>query len=223
MTPREHPRRERDPYQTVAPWYDRLIEPLNVKLKDIALATCPAGRGDAVLDVGCGTGTLLERYLARGCEVWGLDGSPAMLKVARGRLGSQAGLVLGDGGLMPFADDSFDVVTVTMMLHELRPRTRTAVLNDMARVVRPSGRILLVDYCAGPLKPSPRAYLLRGLITSIEAFAGGEHFAGFRHFMKHGGVSALARSHSLREESCRIVGGGNLALCVLRRENRDDS
>ena len=204
-----------DPYRTVARFYDLLIEPANVKLKDIGVTMAPPEPGLTLLDVGCGTGTMLERYAAGGCEVTGLDASAAMLAQARRRLGPGAHLHLGDAARMPFADAAFDLVVMTMVLHEMPPQLRSAVLAEAIRVLDPQGRLLLIDYAAGPWR-FPKGWLLKAFVTTVEALAGAEHFRGYRHFLRHGGLPALARRHELQVAHRRVIGGGNLELCVLR-------
>jgi len=209
----------RDSYRFVARWYDHVIEPLNRKLKSIALRVAPPLPGARVLDVGCGTGTMLELYRAAGCQLWGLDASPAMLRVARHRLGDAAELCHGDAASMPYEDEFFDWVVLTLMLHELSVAPRAAILAEVARVVAPTGRVLIVDYADGSIR-SARGYLLKGLITVIERIAGGEHWKGYRHWLQSGAAAVHGPSAGLEVVSERLLGDGNLAVTVLRR--RDD-
>jgi SAM-dependent methyltransferase len=205
----------RDAYRAPALWYDHLIEPLLRGAKDSALEQCPVAGHMAVLDVGCGTGTMLERFGRGGCELWGIDASPAMLARARARLGPSARLHCGDAEQMPFADDRFDVVTCTMMLHELAASARDAVMREAIRVVRRDGRLLLVDYTARPAR-SVLGLLHRAAIVVIERGAGGEHWAGYRTFVAAGGLEALAERHGLRTLAQRRIGNGNLMICVAQ-------
>ena len=84
-----------DNYRRLARWQDAALEPLNAPLRDIAVGMVSPRPGMRVLDVGCGTGTQLARYVAAGCLVAGVDVSPAMLGRARERLGESADLHLG--------------------------------------------------------------------------------------------------------------------------------
>ncbi|MBW2455650.1 MAG: class I SAM-dependent methyltransferase [Deltaproteobacteria bacterium] len=206
---------QRDSYQAIARWYDILIEPLNRKLKLMMLRFARPEPGAVVLDVGCGTGTLLELYLDAGCEAWGLDASQAMLAVARRRLGDRAQLRDGDATAMPFPDERFDWVAFSMVLHEMSPDTRLAVLAEARRVLRRQGHILVVDYHDAPVRRA-QGWLLKGMTTAIERMAGGDHWAGYRHFMAHGAMDGLAADAQLEVERQRVVGDGNLAISVLR-------
>ncbi len=98
--------------------------------------------GERVLDVGCGTGRYLEWLMDLGLDVQGLDASPDMLAVARGRLAGRLGLVRlmqGDAARLPFQDASVDLVYAVTTL-EFLPDPQTA-LKEMARVA--SGRVFV--------------------------------------------------------------------------------
>lgn len=173
----------------------------------------------SVLDVGCGTGTHLDLYQSAGCEVFGIDSSPAMLDVARHKLGPQAELHQGDAAHMPYENGTFDLVMVTLTLHEMPPQTRSAVLDEMTRVLKPGGRILVIDYHPGPLR-FPKGWFTKALITIIEFLAGWEHFRNQRHFLRSGGAPTLADQHGLSISESKIVTGGNLGLYLLNQGSR---
>jgi len=85
-----------DPYEKSARKYDIFVELFNRALRQIGMDMYPPVAGMIVLDVGCGTGTTLNLYQKAGCNIFGIDSSPAMLSVARNKLNSQAELLLGD-------------------------------------------------------------------------------------------------------------------------------
>ncbi|MDI1462878.1 methyltransferase domain-containing protein [Catellatospora sp. KI3] len=99
-------------------------------------------RGRRVLDAGCGAGPLSEALRARGAVVTGFDSSPAMVELARERLGPDADLRVADLSLpLPFADGTFDDVVVSLVLHYLQDWK--APLAELRRVLKPGGRLLL--------------------------------------------------------------------------------
>jgi len=102
--------------------------------------------GDRVLDVGCGTGILLEAIAAAYPEAGlsGIDASSEMLRVARGRLGEQADLRQAGAHELPWEDRSFDLVICSSVLHYLRGPE--AALAEMRRVLRPAGTVVITDW-----------------------------------------------------------------------------
>ena len=113
-------------------WYERPAM--------IGLAGDVAGR--RILDAGCGSGALFDALRAKGAVVTGFDGSPAMLDLARQRLGDDADLQVADlGRPLPFADGGFDDVVASLVLHYFKDWT--APLAELRRVLKPGGRLLL--------------------------------------------------------------------------------
>lgn len=106
----------------------------------LGLAGEVAGR--RILDAGCGSGPLSAALSAKGAVVTGFDSSPAMLELARQRLGESADLHLADlSRPLPFADDSFDDVVAALVLHYLEDWS--APLAELRRVLKPGGRLIL--------------------------------------------------------------------------------
>ncbi len=109
---------------------------------------CSQASGD-VLEVAIGTGRNLP-YYPHGAHLTGIEFSPAMLELAR-RQADQLGLVvdlrLGDAQALDLPDASFDAVVCTLSLCAI-PDERRAVA-EMKRVLRPGGRLLLLDHVAG--------------------------------------------------------------------------
>lgn len=105
------------------------------------------GPGQAVLDVGCGTGALLRalREVEPTARLRGVDLTPAMLRVAARKLARGAGLAAADAVALPFADGSFDLVVSTSSFHYWADPV--AGLSEMARVARPGGRLVVTDWC----------------------------------------------------------------------------
>lgn len=105
---------------------------------------------EKVLDAGCGTGTLLMalkgRYPTVSAE-W-LDPDESALDLAKrksGRKGLDIKLHLGFMEEMPFEEDSFDIVVSTLALHHVNPEKKLQAFMECRRVLRPTGRMMLVD------------------------------------------------------------------------------
>jgi ubiquinone/menaquinone biosynthesis C-methylase UbiE len=127
--------------------------------------------GDRCLEIGCGGGVLLERVLTAGAgSVAGLDHSPDMLALSMKRNAEalateRLALKLGDASSIPWADQSFDAVfTANMFFYVEDP---AAVLDEVFRVLRPGGR-LVIHTAPGPLpRPSLKKWWV--LIPMISA------------------------------------------------------
>lgn len=104
-------------------------------------------QGERVLDVGCGTGVLLERIVDRYPDVraTGADLSPAMLAQARRRLPPRVTLEVADAEALPFPANSFDLVLSLSSFH-FWPAPRLA-LAELGRVLRPGGQLVITDWC----------------------------------------------------------------------------
>ena len=130
-------------YDDFAGWYERergrgyhqLIDDLEVELVE------RYGRGADVLEVGCGTGLILERVAGFANRAVGIDLSPGMLAHARSR-----GLDVAEASAteLPYPDASFDVVYSFKVLAHVED-IRTA-MREMARVTRPGGHVLAEFY-----------------------------------------------------------------------------
>jgi len=106
--------------------------------------------GLRVLDVACGTGHLLRMLgaaLPSGTKLFGVDLSPHYIARAREVLPRDLdiSLICDNAESLPFLDGSFDVVTSVYLLHEIPAEVRTRVLQEIARVVRPGGTVVVAD------------------------------------------------------------------------------
>lgn len=204
----------KDPYKKIAKTYDRYVEPSIAVIRQIGMKMYPPREGIHVLDVGCGTGTNLMLYHEAGCNVFGIDLSPTMVEVAQKKLGNRAEIRLGDASKMPYSDDSFDLVTGFLTLHEMPSQIRPAVISEMVRVMKHGGRILLIDYHLGPIR-FPKGWMYKAIILFFEIMAGREHFRNYRDFLSRNCLPNLISKKNLRVSNEKIVSGGNIALFLL--------
>jgi ubiquinone/menaquinone biosynthesis C-methylase UbiE len=108
--------------------------------------------GESVLDVGCGTGTLAmaaKRHVGATGNVYGIDASPEMIARAKTKA-RKAALDIDFKNesieALAFPDAQFDVVLSTLMLHHLPRKVRERSAREMRRVLKPGGRLLVVDF-----------------------------------------------------------------------------
>jgi len=110
----------------------------------------------SVLDIGCGTGALLSLIQEQNktAQVFGIDLSGEMIKIAKAKLGKDVDLRVSDSEKLPFKNESFDVVTCTFSFHHYP--NALIVLSEMRRVLKKSGKLIVAD----PLAPAPLRQLL---------------------------------------------------------------
>lgn len=147
------------------PFYDPIVKLLGVDaLRERLIEYARIRPGHRVLDIGCGTGTLVVRIkrLHPDAEVVGLDPDPKAL--ARGRRKAERAAVsvrfdLGFSDDLPYPDASFDRVVSSFMLHHLEPGEKKATLHQVRRVLKPGGILHLLDF--GGAGSPPHGFLAR--------------------------------------------------------------
>jgi len=203
----------RDEFVRLAPFYDFVTLPIRgLRHRVVELAAPPPGA--RILDVATGTGAQAFAFAAAGAgEVVGVDLSPAMLAIARrrNRFGSVSFLE-ADAAALPCPDASFDLACISFGLHEMPADTRRAAVREMARVTRPSGSIVVVDYVL------PRNALAAALVDRLVGLYEGEHYAGFvrsdlREMLEAGGVVVTA-------EHLAVLGAVRIMIGVVPRRGR---
>ncbi|MCR2812557.1 bifunctional demethylmenaquinone methyltransferase/2-methoxy-6-polyprenyl-1,4-benzoquinol methylase UbiE [Microbacterium sp. zg.Y1090] len=137
-------------FDEVAPAYDRTNTALslgNDKLWRVATTRAVAPRpGQRILDLAAGTGASSVALAASGAEVVAADFSPGMIAEGRRRHGAVPNLsfVEADATALPFADDTFDAVTISFGLRNVADPQKA--LAEMLRVTAPGGRIVVCEF-----------------------------------------------------------------------------
>jgi ubiquinone/menaquinone biosynthesis C-methylase UbiE len=169
-------------------------------LRERTVSLARLAPGEAVLDVGCGTGSLalaVKRRVGPAGTVCGIDPSPEMLACAR-RKAERAGMDIafenGWAQELPFGACHFDCVLATVMLHHLPRPAREAAAGEMRRVLKPGGRVLAIDFA------KPRR-MRKG------------HFARFH---RHGHVDLPDLEALLRGAGLSIVKSGAVGMNGLQ-------
>lgn len=112
---------------------------------------CNAERGQKVLDLACGSGTLAIwlKMTSPGAKVTGVDGDPKILSIARRKAGRSGADVRFDAGMsdaLPFVDGSFDRVVSSLFFHHLTRGEKLQALKEVKRVLRPRGELHVADW-----------------------------------------------------------------------------
>lgn len=138
-----------------------LAEPTNCREYVAMHQHLGVGPGVRLLDIACGSGLAVELAAARGATCAGIDASHRLVAVARDRT-PEADLRVGDMHALPWADESFDVVTSFRGIWGTTPDA----VAEVRRVLRPGGRMGLTVW--GHIKASPGAWALRPFTLATE-------------------------------------------------------
>jgi demethylmenaquinone methyltransferase/2-methoxy-6-polyprenyl-1,4-benzoquinol methylase len=160
-------------FDLLAPFYNIMTVPL-VRVRHQVVAFANASKGSTVLDVATGTGQQAFAFAKHGYDVIGVELTESMIEI--GRKHNKDGLVkfeAADATHLQFQENNFDVSCVSFALHDMPPRIREKVLQEMVRVTKPGGIIIIVDY------DLPRNKIGRALIYHLIALYEGKYYKQF--------------------------------------------
>ena len=176
--------------------YSTIIDPLLSNLRAYTVKFSGMKAGDRVLDVCCGTGDQVFHYAQAGIMATGIDLDLNMLKLARkdkrNRDLKGVSFQRADAQELPFKDNVFDSVSISLALHEKEREARDNIISEMKRVVKRGGALLFLDFQV-PLPRKPFSYLVR----AIEFFAGRNHHRCFKDYLVQGGLEVLLARNRL--------------------------
>jgi demethylmenaquinone methyltransferase / 2-methoxy-6-polyprenyl-1,4-benzoquinol methylase len=223
-----------DLFAAIAPRYDLINDLQSLGLhrywKRALIKMAGIKPGDRALDLCCGTGDIAFALQATGADVVGIDFSPAMLAVAEERaknIRAAAGparlqFLCADALKIPFPDGSFDVVTVGYGLRNLASWERG--LEEMARVARPGGRLLALEF-GKPENKIWRAIYFAGLkffvplfgkIFCKDASTYAYIFESLRDYPAQSGVAAKLEALHCHDIQVRHLLGGAMSIHFAR-------
>jgi len=186
--------------------------------------------GDAVLDVACGTGDLTQLFAHTGAaKVVGVDFTPAMLEVARRKLGRESGVVRskvsyeeGDAQSLRFEDANFDVVSIAFGIRNVAEPARA--LAEFARVLRPGGRLVILEFEGRPANPVVRWFndvYCRRIMPITATLISGDKSGAYRYlpasvwtFMTRAELESAVRDSGFTDVTSRSL---SMGICVCYR------
>ncbi|MEK6951791.1 MAG: methyltransferase domain-containing protein [Nanoarchaeota archaeon] len=148
-------------------------------------------RGEKILDVGCGTGKLLDKINSlNNCprELVGIDISEGMINIAREKRPKNLSFFVSDAGELSFEDDYFDAVINATSFHHYPEQER--VLKEMYRVLKPAGKLYLADLSFS--YPPGLVYLMAPVINFIEGPAKVNSRRKMKEMFKENGFEVLS-------------------------------
>ena len=173
--------------------------------------------GETVLDLAAGTGTSSQPFADRGALVVPCDFSLGMLKVGKEHR-PHLPFTAGDGTRLPFADDTFDAVTISFGLRNIVDPD--AGLREMLRVTRPGGRLVVCEFSHPTLAPFRAVYLryLMGALPTVARTVSSNPDAyvylaeSIRAWPDQAGLAARLQQAGWRDVRWRDLSGGIVAL-----------
>ncbi len=194
--------------------YDPLLGTVLRPLRQAIINRIPLSKDSEILDLCCGTGDQLMLLARKGfTRLHGLDLSADMLEVAR-KTTFPISFHLSDATDTPFPDGSFDVIIISLALHEKDPVTRDRVLREAARLLRGDGRLIIADYFIDRRTFFPSKWI----ITLVERIAGGEHWNNFKDYRQRGAVPKIIPGDVLKiTDAQRLISNG-FAVWTLEKD-----
>jgi ubiquinone/menaquinone biosynthesis C-methylase UbiE len=198
--------------------YSNLVDPLLSDIRDFVLDFAGMTAEDRVLDICCGTGAQVIRYGMNGIEAVGIDSDPNMLKAAsKNKSKTQLTNIsfhLADATDLPFSEGYFTYSSIMFGLHDKEKPIRDRVIGEMKRVVKNKGRFIFVDFEV-PLPMNKWGIFAR----TIEFFVGGDHYRGFKSYIKGGGLPVILKEHNLRNIQKMLFAGGLIGVTKAINDN----
>ena len=158
-------------FDEVAPRYDVVNDLLSLgqtrRWRKVVVDAVDAAPHQRVLDLAAGTGTSAEPYADAGVDVVACDFSLGMLRVGKRRR-PDIDFIAGDATNLPFADNSFDAVTISFGLRNVNDPHRA--LQEMLRVTKPGGRLVVAEF-SSPVNPLWRTMYLEYLMRALPEIA----------------------------------------------------
>ena len=169
----KQPREVASMFDSIASRYDLTNDVISLgqdrRWRRATVRAVDAWPGDRVLDLAAGTGTSSEPFAAAGVRVVPCDFSVGMLAVGKVRR-PDLPFLAGDAMHLPFADDSFDAVTMSFGLRNVADPD--LALREMLRVTRPGGRLVICEFSTptwAPFRTVYLEYLMRALPRVADA------------------------------------------------------
>ena len=191
----------------IAPYfYNYFIDPLLDGSSRKIVNTVPSGV--RILDLACGTGSLVIKLAPKSLHVTGVDIDPYTIRFAKRNNPKNTDFQIGDAtDLSSFSNKQFDVVIMSMAWHQFRKEQREIIMNEVVRI---GSKILISDYSY----PSPYGFK-KLLVKTIERLAGSDHFRNFKTYMAEGGMSNTGEKYNLKAVEIGNSGAGIFTLFLF--------
>lgn len=194
-------------------WFYKLaIDPLTQGLRRKVLDLIP--QGSSVLDIACGTGSLVFDIARTASRITGIDLNPGKIAYGNNRA-AKLGLkhvrfIQADAThLKSIFPVPFDIVVMSLAVHQFPEPLRTQILTEAIGISR---QLVLADYSV------PRPSSLPGLVAlTLEKMAGGEHYAAYQTYLAAGGLPGILNKLNLPVS--KTISAGSGVFTVVKTNN----
>jgi demethylmenaquinone methyltransferase/2-methoxy-6-polyprenyl-1,4-benzoquinol methylase len=193
--------------------YNRLIDPLLASVRSRLIFH--AGEGQKVLDVASGTGELVRGLHKKSSYVAGVDIEGEMIEYSRMKAAdsekeSMEFFRADARELSIFSDNSFNIATMSLALHQFNTQDRPIILSEIFRI---ADELVIADYSY----PLPEG-LKKVAVKIAERIAGKEHYQNFKTFMKEGGTKEITEKHGYTCIHTEASGSGIFSIYKIQKK-----
>ncbi len=195
-----------------AKYYDKFLHLFVWRIRKKVLQIVKKNQYKNILDVCCGTGNQLKLLKKHGIEGTGIDLSKAMLEVAESGK-TQVKCYEQDAEKIDFSDRSFDMTMTTFALHEKSNSSARKILNEMIRLTKKNGHLIIVDFSIN----DQTSYIAKKGISFIESRAGDDHYKHFKEYVAYNGLDTLLIDFPLKEIEKHYFALNGVVLKVMKK------
>ncbi|MBU1922271.1 class I SAM-dependent methyltransferase [Patescibacteria group bacterium] len=175
-----------------------------------------------ILDIGCGDGGLLDRLFDNNnIELIGVDSSPAIISRARkNRVHNH--LFLADAEKLPFANEYFDAIIVSLILHGVDNIKGKQILGEAGRVLKKHGTIIVIDFS---LPQNFIGKIIGFLFRQEEKIIGKNnpsHYKNYLEYLNRGGLSNIVRELNINILKNKKLFLGNFDVILMTKKPASD-
>jgi ubiquinone/menaquinone biosynthesis C-methylase UbiE len=194
--------------------YSTIVDPILKDVRTCVVELSGVKAGDWVLDVACGTGDQVFHYAQKGAIATGVDENPNMIELAernRKRQGFNSTFRIAGATELPFPDGYFDIVSISLALHEMSRDERNKAVSEMKRVVKKNGILMFTDFQV-PLPKNSVAYFIK----TVEFIAGRENHKCFSDYLARGGLKGILKENQFIPQEEALLKSGNIQVIKVK-------
>lgn len=190
--------------------YSNIIDPFLRRLRTKVLSFSLIEKDTKILDVCCGTGNQCLYFSQKSNFVFGIDLDESMIKLSKRN--KKINLRVADAQKIPFKENYFDLVSISLALHEKDAELRNKIISEIKRVTKRKGIIIIADY-SSPLPNNPFSFIIK----TVERIAGENHFRCFNEYILSGGIDKILKDNNLSFDKEEFIYFNTIRIIRIRK------